>query len=430
MLNKQIWSIGALFRNPHIFEKYKFLKKTEKYTLEQLENLQYLNLKKILEFAYTYSDFYKNLYAKNNFNPFSDFNKIEDISNVPVISKSDLLKYNAQIHTKYKFNKIFKSETSGTTGQILKFKKDEHWDSFNRAVRMRGYSWHNVSIWERNGYFWGYNFSPLKAIKTKALDSLQNRFRLFTFEEDEIVKFCKKLNGASYLTGYSSMIYEVARKINSLTSNKFKNNLKMICGTSEKVFEHYQKEALKAFGKRIVNEYGAAEAGIIAFECPYGNMHITMEGVYVEEINNEIIVTNLVARSFPIIRYKLGDLIKLKSDNYTCKCGLKHRVIEEVLGRVGKLVYGYKNTYPSLTFYNIFKNLAFNQHLELNYQVIQPKQGSLRILIEKHITPLEKELINNEFKKYFNNDLNWQIITVSKLHPKNGKFVDFISEIN
>lgn len=62
----------------------------------------------------------------------------------------------------------------------------------------------------------------------------------------------------------------------------------------------------KAFGAKIISEYGAAESGLIAYECPEcGNMHINMENVIVEESEGEIVVTNLLSRSFPIIRYKL-----------------------------------------------------------------------------------------------------------------------------
>ena len=50
-------------------------------------------------------------------------------------------------------------------------------------------------------------------------------------------------------------------------------------------------------------------------------MHIAMEGVIVEEMNNEIVVTNLHLKSFPIIRYKLGDYIELAPDDFQCSCG-------------------------------------------------------------------------------------------------------------
>jgi phenylacetate-CoA ligase len=57
----------------------------------------------------------------------------------------------------------------------------------------------------------------------------------------------------------------------------------MVMGASEKIYEGYQKEVVRAFGRKMVNEYGAAEAGMIAFECPEGKMHINMETNIVEK---------------------------------------------------------------------------------------------------------------------------------------------------
>ena len=33
--------------------------------------------------------------------------------------------------------------------------------------------------WDRNGYLWGYNIDRKKTLKTKILDRLCNRFRMF-----------------------------------------------------------------------------------------------------------------------------------------------------------------------------------------------------------------------------------------------------------
>ena len=93
------------------------------------------------------------------------------------------------------------------------------------------------------------------------------------------------------------MIYEVAKYINSLKV-KPKFNLKLIKGTSETILPQYKTEIKNTFGIQIVSEYGATESGIIAFECPHGKLHINMEGVIVEEIDNEIVVTNLQMTSF------------------------------------------------------------------------------------------------------------------------------------
>jgi len=160
----------------------------------------------------------------------------------------------------------------------------------------------------------------------------------------------------------------------------------MVKGTSEKIFDYYQPEIIKAFGTKMISEYGAAESGIIAFECPKGNMHLNMEGVIVEEVNNEILVTNLHMLSFPIIRYKLGDYIKLASKNTSCMCGKNHVILSEVVGRIGETVYGIKNSYPSLYFYYIFKNISKSHKLNLEYQIIQEEKGELVFNIASVLT--------------------------------------------
>src|SRR5690606_19375044 len=123
-------------------------------------------------------------------------------------------------------------ETSGTTGQSLKFIKDETWDSANRAALFRYYEWYKVKPWDRNGYFWGYNIHPSKILKTKIEDFVQNRFRLFSYKDTHIIEFTKKLQNAKFLHGYSSMIYEVAKTVNVLDL-RGKHKLNLIKGTSE-----------------------------------------------------------------------------------------------------------------------------------------------------------------------------------------------------
>src|SRR5690606_6507219 len=129
--------------------------------------------------------------------------------------------------------------------------------------------------------------------------------------------------------GYSSMIYEVAKMINQMEQGG-KYNLKMIKGTSEKIYDSYQDEVQKAFGLKIISEYGAAESGLIAYECPEGSMHINVENVVVEVVKGEILVTNLLSRSFPIIRYQLGDAVTLADPAFKCKCGRNHPVVLDV----------------------------------------------------------------------------------------------------
>jgi phenylacetate-CoA ligase len=257
---------------------------------------------------------------------------------------------------------------------------------------------------------------------------MQNRFRIFNYRKESIDFFIRKLKNAKYLHGYSSMVYETAKIINSQNLDK-PINLKMVKGTSEKIFESYQEEIQKAFGRRMISEYGAAEAGIIAFECPKGNMHLNMEGVIMEEIDLEIVVTNLQMQAFPIIRYQLGDYIRLAPKTDICECGNQHAIIEEVTGRIGQNVYGKTNTYPSLYFYYIFKNLASKQLLLLTYQVLQQEKGKLIFLIEQQLDSNQLKLLEHEIAVYFKNDMEFTIEQSQHITAQNKKLKSFISNI-
>jgi len=425
-LHKYIFLIGQRLRNPSLNEIYQKLKESERWPQKKLDELQWKRFKEIIDFAYHHSPYYKKIWDEAGIHP-DDIKTRQDISKIPIITKQELIRFNDEIHTDWKGKKFF-SVTSGTTGESLSFWKDEVSDSHNRAAIFRGYSWYGVKPWDRNGYFWGFSFSRLKKWKTRLLDFMVNRFRLFSYDEKELKKFARKLLSAEYLEGYSSSIYQVAKLINEKNLPK-PQKLKMVKGTSEKIYPHYHQETLRAFGHKIIGEYGAAESGLIAFECPQGNLHIATEGVLVEEVDNEIIVTNLIMKSFPIIRYKLGDYIRLKPADYKCACGMEHPVIEEITGRIGKNVYGKSGIYPSLYFYYVFKNLEKNHNIKLSYQVLQKEKGKLEFYFERRLTTEEENALKQEMNALFGNDINYSWRVKEKIFDKQGKFKDFISLI-
>lgn len=430
IFHKYIFNIGQYFRNPSLQKNFLYLKSTEYSSKHQLQEIQIKRMKELIKFAYENSKFYRDLWNKIDFKP-EHFNTLDDLSKIPLLSKAELLQFNEEIHTtnNIKFKKLFNASSSGTTGESLQFLRDENADSFNRASIFRGYSWYGVHPWHYNGYFWGFNFSWIKKIKTRFSDFLVNRFRLFSYTETDFLPFIKKIKHATYLEGYSSMIYQTAKLINQKDLEKPKH-LKMVKGTSEKIYESYQDEVQNAFGVKMISEYGAAETGIIAFECPKGKMHINMEGVIVEEIENEIVITNLIMKSYPIIRYKLGDFIELAPIDEVCECGMQHTILNEVTGRIGEIVYGNLEVYPSLYFYYIFKNLDKIHHLPLTYQIIQQEKGKLIFHIAEILNESQRGLLYKEIEKYFKNDIKIEVVDKQNLFKeRNGKLKSFISNI-
>ena len=427
MIHRLLYNIGVSLRNPILKKHYKFLLESDHWSLEQLQAYQLGKLKELLVFANQYSPFYKEEFDKVGFNP-SELKSMEDFKRIPIISKQDLLAHSDEVRSNYPFKNTVQSETSGTSGATLKFVRNIEWDSAARAALWRGYNWYGVRPWDRNGYFWGYNIDPKKVPVTRLQDWLQNRFRVFSYNEEDVKAFAEKLkHGTVYIGGYSSMIYETAKMVNRLGIGD-DIHLKLIRGTSEKIYESYQEEVVKAFGRRITSQYGSAESGCIAFECPCGSMHIAMENVVVEVIDGEIVVTNLYSQSFPIIRYKLGDSVKLAEPGFQCKCGRAHLVITDILGRVGKKIVGKESNYPSLTLYYLFKNLGMTKNIILNYQAIQKEKGKIVLKVEQNAPQYEPDL-RIEIEKYFRNDVNFEILWGQTLHTHQGKLKDFITEL-
>ncbi|WP_430536122.1 hypothetical protein [Listeria rocourtiae] len=419
-----IYKQGVKRRNPVLPEAEQFLQQSDRWSRAQLEAYQLDKLQELVQWAYKKSPYYKQLLDEVGIEP-TDIQSLEDLKEIPPINKKTLLEESERIHVTSGVGPLIFSETSGSTGTPLTFHRNLEWDARHRAAIHRGYDWYGIKPWHRNGYFWGYNLDSKKNWKLKWMDKLVNRFRIFSYETAEINAFIKKLKRADYLEGYSSMIYHVAKKIEK-ENLPIKANLKMIKGTSEKIFDAYQPMVEKVFGSKIISEYGATETGIIAFECPDGNMHMTMENVIVEVIDGEIFVTNLFSKSFPIIRYALGDYVELDTET-KCACGREHTIVKSVMGRVGKAVFGEKETYPSLIFYYIFKNMVIDGGEAVGYQVLQHEKGHLEFRVESYLSDDMRGRLKAEIVTYFSTDMTYEIQEGATFYRGGGKLKDFVS---
>lgn len=83
------------------------------------DDYHYRKLKKIVEYAYENIHFYKFYYNSKGFEP-SDFKSLSDFSKVPIITKSDLKKFDLSQRSNLA-KKAMKINTGGTSGAPLDF---------------------------------------------------------------------------------------------------------------------------------------------------------------------------------------------------------------------------------------------------------------------------------------------------------------------
>jgi phenylacetate-CoA ligase len=113
------------------------------------------------------------------------------------------------------------------------------------------------------------------------------------------------------LYGYSSAIYLLA--LEALECSARVGSLKLVILTSEQVTRDIRNAVERAFQADVVEEYGAAECQVIAYEDNERFFRVREDLVFLETLPVEggyyrIVVSVLNNPSFPLLRYDIGDL--------------------------------------------------------------------------------------------------------------------------
>lgn len=102
----------------------------------------------------------------------------------------------------------------------------------------------------------------------------------------------------------------------------------------------------ETFRGEVFNRYGCREVSVIASECEcHGALHVNADAliVEVEDAPNlpagmgRVLVTDLLNRSMPLIRYEIGDLASLDSE-VRCPCGRSLPLIGNIQSRTSDLM--------------------------------------------------------------------------------------------
>jgi phenylacetate-CoA ligase len=167
-------------------------------------------------------------------------------------------------------------------------------------------NWNNISI-----------FSPIQDI-IRALDSSKPDI-VFT---------------------YPSILTLLSEEIDKINFTKIEPRLIFTIG--ETLTEYNRKKCSTVFNSDVYTMYGTEENGLLAFECKeHSGYHCISDCVIIELLNDdrnvengevgEIVVTNLINYTMPLIRYKIGDIGTFTDER--CSCGRSYPLITSIEGR-------------------------------------------------------------------------------------------------
>jgi phenylacetate-CoA ligase len=115
-------------------------------------------------------------------------------------------------------------------------------------------------------------------------------------------------------------------------ANKPLDNLgvQVVSPSGEFLTAEWRSVLTNAFAAPVLDRYGATETGSIAWQCPYCDAyHANVDELIVEPKPDGVLVTPIFIASQPILRYQLGDRVKLHAEEHACRIRLpKLTVIE------------------------------------------------------------------------------------------------------
>lgn len=405
-------------------------------SLSELEDLQSRRLRRLVQHASANVPFYGKLFRDIGLET-ADIRSLADLKNIPITTKEHLQGAGLEEITSRKvdLSRCVAVSTSGSTGLPLRL-------LFTKADYSRlNMNWfrpllaHGAKPWQKKLEITGPHNIPRHKSWYNYL-GLWNQKTVSIFDPAEKWAEEWRTLQPDILTGYSLSLklfagYVVAREIGDIAPE-------FIFGVSELADDGCRALIERAFGKRLIDLYGAAETGCIAWECPEcSGYHINLDTVIVEFLKKgetvppgtlgKIIVTNLSSHAVPIIRYELGDVGVSCLHQPTCGRGLP--LMEVVAGRSDAfLVLPSGRVLSPLVFFAIMKTLSGIKH----WKVRQPDTRRLIIQVvpSQGFSGQTREQIRSRVTEIIPEKIELEIEIAETIQPESsGKIRSVVSEV-
>lgn len=306
--------------------------------VDQVQALQNRRLRAIVRYAARHVPFYRDRFKAAGVDP-ETVNGVQDLSRMPLTSK-------AEVQANYPDRMLAQPvrpdcyhvvTTSGTSGLAMNIAHDNCASDYYKALAYRhldeiGYRpWHRLAyfrhephssqqVWERFGLAREYFISSLTPVE----------------QQIGQLRACQP----HIVSAYPSVLWTLIRGLALRQRADLVRPVAVLCH-SELLPSAWRESIAAAFGCDVFDDYSSLEFYQMAFECRQHCYHIHADNVVLEFLRDgqpvepgevgEIVVTGLVNRVMPLIRYCIGDLGALGVE--PCPCGRGLPTMKVITGR-------------------------------------------------------------------------------------------------
>ena len=412
------------------FEKIQAISATD------FQNFQNEKKKVIVEYHLKNNKLYQELVGTTTF---------ENWNELPIMTKKDFQRpLHQRLSIGYTTKNVYVNKTSGSSGDPFVFAKDKYCHALTWINIIHRFGWFDIDFNSSlQARFYGIPLDYNGNIKERIKDFLSHRYRFPIFDlsdticESILEKFQNKK--FDYINGYTSSIVLFAKFLQqkNIVLKSVCTSLKCCIVTSEMLFEDDKILMERFFGVPIINEYGASELDLIAFQNKEEEWQVNAETLFVEILDNDnnslpygkegrIVITSLYNKAQPFIRYDIGDIGILDE-----KSTFKKPILKKLIGRTNDIaILPSGKIAPGLTFYYITKSIIEDDGNVKEFIIIQSKMDTFDIEYVSQIALTENQIstIKKAITTYLENGLTFTFTRKEKLErSKSGKLKQFVS---
>jgi len=431
--------------------KFKLLElfpRIEKSDIQDIKKFQEEKLKELLKYLDTHSPFYQNVFKEKNID-ISSIHTLEDLSKLPVTTKTDLQLHNDDFFCVPMTEIVDFSTTSGTLGDPVTFglsEKDMERIAYNEAVSLscagisKGDVVQMITTIDKR-FIAGLAY--LLGLRKIGAGVVRMGPGIPELQWDSVFRYRPK-----YLITVPSFLLKMidyAEKNNvdyknsgvigavcigeSIKNQDFSDNI-----LSQKIKEKWNIQ--------LFSTYASTEMSTAFTECEFqngGHQHpeLIITEILDEDENpvkngetGELTITTLGVEALPLLRFKTGDLVKAHDE--PCRCGRNTMRLGPVIGRKQQMI-----KYKGTTLYPPAMNDILNDFNGiLCYQiVIQSNEIGLDEIIIKLSTEISDENFENEVRDHFRAKLrvspkieivDFDILSKIVFNPNSRKPINFL----
>jgi phenylacetate-CoA ligase len=243
---------------------------------------------------------------------------IDDWRDVPVLEKADVAA--VPVHDT---GDLKDARTSGTTGLQLTIRNSAREREFRRALLYRPQLFYSLPAAVNQVVFVDGAWCASPADPPKWYRHGNTVYRTWfcgvAGEPREIWQLLITLR-PQLVRGIASGI---VRFIESISAPLKDIGVRIVGPGGEFLLPEWRKLIASAFRARVLDRYGSIETGAIAWQCPQCDAyHANADEILLEDDPEGLVATPLFIGSQPLLRYRLGDKVRLGPASPDCDIGL------------------------------------------------------------------------------------------------------------